>query len=170
MRRPRRNSSRSFRRDHGIGNDIGFRRAEDFCEIESTDVPNQRGERRLEKVHSPRAWGCHGDRRGLGQEDVHAAVCGDRGCDEQGHGCGWKGTFPEPGSLSSGVTEQVAGGSEAPRVGVGGVWAPGGGSGWARPLLASGYQECQLLCGFAEVSVRTRSLRMTETALLVCLL
>lgn len=56
----RRNSSRSFRRDHGIANDIEFRRAEDFCEIESTDVPNQRGERRLEKVHSPRAWGCRG--------------------------------------------------------------------------------------------------------------
>lgn len=107
---------------------------------------------------------------GWGKKNVHAVVCGDPGCDEQRHGCGWKGTFPEPGSLSSGVTEQVAGGSEAPRVGVGGVWAPGSGSSWARPLPASGYQECQLSCGFAEVSVRTQSLRMTETGLLACLL
>lgn len=119
---------------------------------------------------APGLGGVMGDRRRLGKKDVHAVVCGDPGCDEQGHGCGWKGTFPELGSLSSGVTEQVAGGSEAPRVGVGGVWAPGGGSSWARPLLASGYQECQLSCGFAEVSVRTPSLRMTETGLLACLL
>lgn len=68
----------------------------------------------------------------------------------RGHGCGWKGTLPEPRSLSPGVTAQAAGGSEAPQ---GREWEGSG----PRPPQDPGWQEGQLSCGFAKSAVRTQS-------------
>lgn len=67
VRRDDTKKTKLFRRDHGIGSDLEFRRAEDLCEMGSTAVPNQR-ERWLQRCIAPRLRAVVGATRGLGQE------------------------------------------------------------------------------------------------------